>query len=91
MTTNTQTQTPDARPGKYFVTAIDNGRFARLVGPFATHADALALVDRAREVCYGLTGGASHWWAFGTCRQDDDALSCAPGKINSQMAIVDAA
>ncbi len=64
-------QQPDTRPGFYYVTAIDGARYARLLGPFANHAGALAAVDAVRIEAEQRDPWAS-FWAFGTCRADDD-------------------
>lgn len=62
-------QEPDTRPGPYYVTAVDAGRVYTMAGPYATHAAALADVDRAREVAYAHDGRA--WFmAWGTARME---------------------
>lgn len=61
------TQQPDTKPGPYYVTAIDNGRVHLMAGPFGEHAEALGLVDKAREIAYEHDGRA--WFmAWGTSR-----------------------
>ena len=37
----------DARPGSYYVSCIDGPRRALLYGPLASHAAALAMVERS--------------------------------------------
>lgn len=37
-------------PGDYFVSAVDNGQFWLLAGPYETHAEALERVDRVRII-----------------------------------------
>lgn len=65
-------QEPDPRPGPYYVSAIRQGDdgsrgWYAIMGPFETHAEAIALVDRARR--YALaTDSRSEGYAFGTRR-----------------------
>lgn len=54
-------QEPDPRPGYYYVSAIDGQRVAKVRGPFARHADALAAVEAARERAYEL---APYTWFY---------------------------
>lgn len=43
-------QTPDTKPGAYYVSAVDAGRTVLLFGPYLNnHAGALAAVDRVRN------------------------------------------
>lgn len=67
MNTQTQTQTPDTRPGPYYVSAIDAGKTYTMAGPYADHASALADVDRARDIASDHDGRA--WFmSWGTVR-----------------------
>ena len=83
-------QQPDTKPGAYYVSMFDqsgnngSGRVAYLAGPFMNdHARALALVDQAREMAYGVDP-RSHWYSFGTCRMD----TAGPvGKLNSLLGV----
>lgn len=60
-------QEPDSRPGPYFVSAVDGDRVHIMAGPYEHHADALADVDRARDIAYSHDGRA--WFmAWGTVR-----------------------
>jgi hypothetical protein len=64
-------QTPDTKPGAYYVSAVDAGRTALLFGPFIDdHGGALAAVDRVRKVACDLDPRAQ-WYAFGTVRLYD--------------------
>lgn len=63
-------QEPDTAPGPYYVSVKDGGRSAFLSGPYETHPEALALVDRARAICQELDP-RSAFYAFGTCRMKD--------------------
>ena len=53
--------------GGYFVDAVDGKRVSLLLGPFATHAEALVMVDPARTLACELDPWA-HFYRFGTCR-----------------------
>jgi hypothetical protein len=58
---------PDTQPGPYYVSAIDGPKSALVSGPYADHATALALVDRARDIASDNDPRA--WFAaFGTVR-----------------------
>jgi hypothetical protein len=66
------TQTPDTRPGPYYVSAIDGTKKFIMAGPYAQHADALADVERARQIADKADGRA--WFmACGTCRIEGSA------------------
>ena len=55
-------------------------------GPFPTHADALAVVDRVRAVVLAKwnPGGRAHWYGFGTVAMAPDFTR--PGKLNAELA-----
>jgi hypothetical protein len=77
-------QVPDTRPGHYYVSATDRGtHWFAMVGPLATHQEALDLVDDVRKYANEVDC-RSVWYNFGTCRVD---LSEVPptGKISLQM------
>lgn len=58
---------PDARPGPYYVSAIDAGKVHTMAGPYADHAAALADVNKARDIAYQHDGRA--WFmSWGTVR-----------------------
>ena len=79
-------QTPDTKPGPYYVTVADGGRVGRLVGPFIDdHAGALALVDAARRKAEDLDPRAV-FYAFGTCRVDAPQ---GPGVLNKYFGLSD--
>lgn len=81
-------QSPDQRPGAYFVSCIHAGRVALLAGPFVDdHASALAMVDQTRQVAYQVDRRAI-WYAFGTVRLDRDHPRAAQaGPLNAQLAL----
>lgn len=77
------TQVADTRAGFYYVTAIDAGRVALLLGPFTRHADALARVDEARRDAERVDARAV-FAAFGTCRSENDL---GAGKLNTRLGV----
>lgn len=56
--------------GRYYVTVRDHDRTGWLLGPYDTHAEALANVDRGNELACNADPRA-HWYAFGTARITD--------------------
>lgn len=53
---------PDARTG-YYVSAMDAGRYALVDGPYATHNEALAMVDTIqRAYCQRNPWGDFYGW-----------------------------
>ncbi len=58
--------------GRYYVSVIDGERYAFLLGPYATHAEALDQVDRGTRLAYDADPRAP-WYAYGTARVPDDA------------------
>lgn len=78
-------QEPDSGPGPYYVSARDGPTtFWLLAGPFATHAEALALVERTRQVACEDEPRA-FWYSFGTCRMKDGTTK--PGSANHVLGI----
>jgi len=71
------TDTPDARPGFYYVSVIDGPKFGLLSGPYSTHAEALAQVEPARKIAHKANRDAI-WYGFGTCRLE---TSAGPGVL----------
>lgn len=65
-------QTPDTKPGNYYVTVVrEGGDYRPLLGPFPNdHASALALVDAAKDKAIEIDDRA-FWYAYGTARIDD--------------------
>ena len=68
----------------YYVTMIDGPKTAWLLGPFDNHAQALALVEIARNAAIEING-FYHFCAFGTTRLT--AAHLPPGKLNSKLMI----
>ena len=75
---------PDLRPGAYYVSAVDGGRYALLAGPYPSHAAALAQVDAARTIAHELDPRAI-WYGYGTCRMD--APSARIGMFNDRLKL----
>ena len=70
---------PDRTPGAFYVSCENAGRRALLVGPFATHVDAITRVDDVRKLAERLDPRAV-FYAFGTSRAP--VGTDTPGKIN---------
>lgn len=65
--------------GGYYVTAIDAGQVYYMAGPYDTHAEVLALVDKALHIANERDGRA--WFmGWGTSRRKDDYRK--PGTLN---------
>lgn len=80
------TQTPDTKPGEYYVSVIDGPRRALLLGPFTNdHAAALTMVDKVRTKAEELDPRAV-WYAFGTSRMDAGEVRI-PGRLNSYFGM----
>lgn len=58
-----------------------------LAGPFTDHAEALAWVDRARELALARYNpdGRAHWYAYGTVAMA--AGYTKPGMLNDQLGL----
>lgn len=69
----------DLRPGFYYVSAIDGARSARVRGPFALHADALAAVAPSRAKLLEVDPRGA-FYAIGTCRC---ATDLGPGFLDA--------
>lgn len=74
------TCTADTCPvGTYYVTAIDHDRVFYMAGPYNTHAEAMADVDKALAIADKHDGRA--WFmSWGTCRRKDGYRE--PGTLN---------
>lgn len=80
------TETPDPRPGDYFVSVVDGRRRALLAGPYPTHADALGAVPEVREIAKRLDPRA-FYYAFGTARLPEG--SGKVGRLNDLLNLVE--
>ena len=70
---------PDTKPGPYYVSVKDGEtQFALASGPYPTHTEALALVDRVRDICVENDGYA-HFLSYGTVRCKPECNS--PGRL----------
>lgn len=77
------TQTPDTAPGPYYVTMVDAGRTWFLAGPFATHQEALDLVEPARKAAHEADA-MTHFYGFGTARAPGRTK---PGAMNEHLGV----
>lgn len=67
---DTKYHTREVENARYYVSVMDAGRYAFLLGPFDTHEEALAHVDAAnRKACE--VDPRAHWYAFGTAKLKD--------------------
>jgi hypothetical protein len=84
---------PEHPEGANFYASViespDRGPDSKMVlaaGPFATHADALAVVDKVRAVVLAKwnPGGRAAWYGFGTVAMAPEFTR--PGKLNAELA-----
>lgn len=77
------TQTPDTKPGPYYVSAMkpDGSAYWLMRGPFDRHADALDKVSETMNKAIEIDPRAQ-WMAWGTCRLPADLVRADPGKMN---------
>ena len=70
-------ESPDRGPASPMVLAA---------GPFQTHAEALAMVDKVRAVVLARynPNGRAHWFGFGTVAMAADVTRS--GKLNAEVA-----
>lgn len=69
----------------FYVTVIDHGRVGKLLGPYDTHEDALANVDRAKAKAHEADPDA-HWYAFGTSKWESER-PLPPGLFNKILGL----
>lgn len=64
-----------------------NSDYRLLAGPFTDHADALAMVDRARELALAKYNpeGRAYWYGYGTVAMAEDYRK--PGILNEQLGL----
>lgn len=56
-------------PGNFFVTVVDGPRTGFLLGPYDTHAEALANVERGKRLAHESDNYSRSWfYAYGTAR-----------------------
>ena len=55
----------------FYVSAIDCGKYALMLGPFKTHEGALQKVNACRNKAYDIDP-RSHWWQWGTCKKSNE-------------------
>lgn len=77
-------ESPDPRPGFYYVSVVDDRLSMRLVrGPFPTHEEALGKVEESRTKCEEIDPWAA-FYAFGTVRAEVDQ---GPGILDRLDAV----
>lgn len=69
---------------RYYVSVIDGGNYRFLAGPFATHDEALAKVDAARELAIEYDRKA-WFYTYGTARAPKGWDK--PGIFNAQLEL----
>jgi len=53
----------------FYVSVIDGKRKGFLLGPYTTHADALANVERGKQMALDSDNAGRSWfYAYGTCK-----------------------
>lgn len=75
---------PHTEPRDYFVSIVRGDRRGLLAGPFATHTEALAMVDAARAEAQRVDPWAD-FDSFGTCSLP--AGSGKRGVLNERLTI----
>lgn len=71
----------------FYVTVRDGGRSGALLGPYNTHDEALANVDRAREHAQQVNDRAI-WYAYGTARVTmKPGKELKPGVFNNRIGL----
>ena len=78
-------ESPDTRPGPYYVSVVDGARVSLLLGPYELHADALDNVERARKHACKVSERA-WFYAFGTVRSDGERR---PGIFNGEIGLIE--
>lgn len=72
----------------FYVTARDGSKFDFLLGPYGTHAEADANVDRARRYVLDRAPLAS-FWGYGTAKLTrKPGRTLRPGKLNGRIGLV---
>jgi hypothetical protein len=69
----------------FYVSVVDGRRTGLLRGPFATHAEALALVEPVRTWVVARDPRA-HFYGFGTAAVRGNPETAQPGRLNDVMA-----
>lgn len=66
----------------FYVTVRDYGRSGKLLGPYGTHTEALAMVETGRALAKEADSDA-HWYSYGTAKVTAPTL--APGILNEKV------
>lgn len=71
----------------FYVTVRNGGRSGALLGPYGTHDEALANVDRAREYAEQVNDRAI-WYAYGTAKVTmEPGKELRPGIFNDRIGL----
>lgn len=68
----------------YYVSVRQPGKYGLLLGPYATHGEALANVERATRFVVDRDPRA-HWYEFGTA--STPIGNAQPGKLNELIGV----
>src|SRR3546814_7308723 len=75
------TQTPDTKPGNYYVSIVRGKDHRLLAGPFVNnHAGALAMVDAARDLAHEIDRSEEHTSALQSLMRISYAVFCLKQK-----------
>lgn len=80
--------TPEScpEPSSYFVTAVDGNRVHYMAGPYQTHSESLADVDKARNLANKHDSSGRAWFmSWGTVRMREE--SNRVGSLNKAKLI----
>ena len=58
---------------RYYVSVVDDERWAVLAGPYGTREEAVTHVNEAKDRARDVDQRA-HWYGYGVCRQDTRAI-----------------
>jgi len=78
-------QLPDNKAGDYFVSfqPLGSRKYGLVLGPYQTHAQALAMVETGKELANRVDAQAG-FYGFGTCRLPEN--SGRVGQLNGLLA-----
>ena len=79
---------PEGDEVGFYVTARDEhnrGRYAKLLGPFTTHDEALAKVDLGRRLAHQYSPREAAWASYGTAKVT--GVDLEPGRLNEMEEV----
>jgi hypothetical protein len=78
----------DAHTEGFYVTVRDRAKAGFLLGPYATHDEALANVGRARDEVMSRDPFGASFWGFGTAKATaKPGRELKPGKLNDVIGL----